>query len=139
MRMTPAQPLGTTATPRVLVIDDERSIREMFRDFLRVLGCRPECVASGVEALARFEPGQYDLILTDLMMPELSGLDVAAAIRDRDRTVPIVMITGSDFPRGKALEALGMVVLQKPITFEAFKTAIRSVLPAGAASAPTIS
>jgi CheY-like chemotaxis protein len=141
MKMTLARPVETTATasPRVLVIDDERSIREMYRDFLRMLGCRSDCVANGAEALAQFEPGRYDLILTDLVMPGLSGLDVAAAIRGRDRAVPIVMITGSDLTSGSGIEALDLVLLRKPIAFEAFKDAVRRLLavparPAGSAA-----
>jgi CheY-like chemotaxis protein len=131
MKMTLARPVETTATasPRVLVIDDERSIREMYRDFLRMLGCRSDCVANGAEALAQFEPGRYDLILTDLVMPGLSGLNVAAAIRGRDRAVPIVMITGSDLTSGSGIEALDLVLLRKPIAFEAFKDTIRRLLP----------
>jgi CheY-like chemotaxis protein len=138
--MTLAEPVQTpvTASPRILVIDDERSIREMYRDFLRMLGCRADCVATGVEALAQFEPGRYDLILTDLVMPGLSGFDVAAAIRDRDRAVPIVMITGSDITSGSGIEALDLVLLRKPIGFEVFKDAIRRLLtaPARSAAAP---
>jgi CheY-like chemotaxis protein len=127
--MTLAEPVNTAVTPRVLVIDDERPIREMFRDFLQVLGCQPDCVASGPEALAQFAPGRYDLVLTDFVMPELSGLEVAAAIRGRDRAVPIVMITGSTANLSGGLAALDVVLLHKPITFEIFKAAIHRALP----------
>jgi DNA-binding response OmpR family regulator len=136
MDMTLARPGDTTATgsPRVLVIDDERPVREMFRDFLRMLGCQPDCVASGAEALALFEPGRYDLILTDLVMPGLSGLELAVAIRARDRVLPILMITGSEITPGGGTEALGLVVLRKPIAFETFKGAVRGALAATARS-----
>ena len=135
--MTLARPGDTTptASPRVLVIDDERPVRDMFRDFLRVLGCQADCVANGAEALAQFEPGRYDLVLTDLVMPGLSWIEVAVAIRANDRSVPIVMITGSQITPGGGTEALGLVVLRKPIAFETFKAAIRGVLAGPARSA----
>jgi DNA-binding response OmpR family regulator len=134
METTLAQTMETTAavSPRILVIDDERPIRDMYRDFLRMLGYRSDCVGNGAEALAQFEPGRYDLIVTDLVMPGLSGLEVAAAIRGRDRAVPIVMITGSDLDSGNGIEALGLMLLRKPIGFDAFKETIRGLLDVAA-------
>jgi CheY-like chemotaxis protein len=84
--------------PRVLVIDDNASIREVVRSLLASFGYDCQTAADGAQGLARFDEGGWDLVLTDLAMPEMNGWEVAEAIRQRSSTIPIVLITGLTDP-----------------------------------------
>jgi CheY-like chemotaxis protein len=69
--------------PRVLVIDDDPSVREVVRYVFQDFGYEYETAADGPRGLARFDEGGWDLVLTDLGMPEMSGWAVVEAIRRR--------------------------------------------------------
>jgi DNA-binding NtrC family response regulator len=79
---------------RVLVIDDEPAIRESLHDLLTFEGgYTVELAETGTEGLAKLARSGYDLVLLDLMMPDMSGMDVLREVRERDRETPIFMIT----------------------------------------------
>ena len=80
---------------KVLVIEDEPQIREIFVEFLELLGHEADVAVDGREGLARFDPLVHKIVITDFLMPGLTGLEIAEAIRARSRTTPIVMISGS--------------------------------------------
>jgi signal transduction histidine kinase/ActR/RegA family two-component response regulator len=80
--------------PKILVVDDEDSVRELLRDLLENDGCRVYLAQGGREALGLFEAHQFDGIFTDVGMPGMSGWELAHAIRQRDETIPIAVITG---------------------------------------------
>jgi CheY-like chemotaxis protein len=69
--------------PRVLVIDDDPSVLEVVRYLLDAFGFECQTAVGGANGLARFGEGGWDLVLTDLAMPEMSGWDVIEAIRQR--------------------------------------------------------
>ena len=75
---------GSHHALKVLVIDDQPPLRHLFAAFLELLGHEVDLAADGREGLARFDPHVHQAVLTDFLMPELTGLDVAAAIRARD-------------------------------------------------------
>src|SRR5690606_11853600 len=58
----------------VLVVDDEEGVREVLRDVLEQLGCRVDEAANGVEAFSKVQKRAYNLVLTDLKMPEMDGI-----------------------------------------------------------------
>jgi CheY-like chemotaxis protein len=121
---------------KVLVIDDEPLIRDIFAECLELLGYEVDVAGDGREGLARFDPLVHELVVTDFLMPGLTGLDVAEAIRARGHTTPIVIISGSAELRDqrRAAEAAGVRFLRKPIAFAQFKAALAEVAePAGAA------
>lgn len=78
--------------PRVLVVDDDPSLAEMLTIVLRSEGYEPSVVRDGSRALVAFREVQPDLVLLDLMLPGLSGLDVCKQIRS-ESGVPIIMLT----------------------------------------------
>ncbi|MEA2621819.1 MAG: two-component system, OmpR family, response regulator RegX3 [Chloroflexota bacterium] len=86
----------------VLVVDDEPTIRETLAQTLEQDGLRVITAADGSEALERFRSEQPDLILLDLMLPELSGMEVCRIIR-RESAVPILMLTARDSELDKVL------------------------------------
>lgn len=79
---------------KILVVDDEESVRDLLRDLLEQEGCRVYLAPGAREALSLFEVHQFDGIFTDVGMPGMSGWELAHAIRQRDETVPIAVITG---------------------------------------------
>jgi DNA-binding response OmpR family regulator len=113
---------------KVLVIDDEPLIRDLFAEFLELLGYEADVAVDGREGLARFDPLVHEVVITDFLMPGLTGLEVAAAIRARSLTTPILMISGSAEPRAewRAAEA-GLRFLHKPIGFAQFRAALAEV------------
>ena len=80
--------------PKILVVDDEDAVRELLRDMLEAEDCRVYLAPGGREALGLFEVHRFDGIFTDVGMPGMSGWELAYAIRERDKTVPISVITG---------------------------------------------
>jgi DNA-binding NtrC family response regulator len=79
---------------KILVIDDELDIREGLHDLLTIEGgYSVELAQNGGEGLHKLEGSPYDLVLLDLMMPDMSGMDVLGNVRQRDRETPIFMIT----------------------------------------------
>jgi two-component system, OmpR family, response regulator MtrA len=78
--------------PRVLVVDDDSALAEMLGIVLRADGFDPSFVADGSRAMQAFRDTKPDIVLLDLMLPGLSGIDVCRAIR-ADSGVPIIMLT----------------------------------------------
>jgi signal transduction histidine kinase/ActR/RegA family two-component response regulator len=80
--------------PKILVVDDEEAVRELLRDLLESEGCRVYLAPGGREALSLFAVQEFDGIFTDVGMPGMSGWELAHAIRQRNESVPIAVITG---------------------------------------------
>jgi len=79
---------------KILVVDDEEVVRELLRDLLESEGCRVYLAPGGREALNLFGAQQFDGVFTDVGMPGMSGWELAHAIRERNETIPIAVITG---------------------------------------------
>jgi DNA-binding NtrC family response regulator len=83
----------TAPKGRILIIDDEEDIRESLETLLILEGYTVELAPLASAGLRRMEESTYDLVLLDLMMPDQSGMEVLAEVRQRDRTTPIFLIT----------------------------------------------
>ena len=81
-------------TGAVLVIDDEDPVRELVAEVLASQGHRVMTACGGREGLERFEAGQFDLVITDLGMPDITGWDVVRGVRARRPETPVVLVTG---------------------------------------------
>jgi CheY-like chemotaxis protein len=79
---------------RVLVVDDEVHVRQVLRDFLTTVGDEVATAASGTEALELVPTFQPDVVLVDMVMPGLSGVEVLDALRRAGVTVPVILISG---------------------------------------------
>jgi CheY-like chemotaxis protein len=117
------------ARPRVLVIDDDPNVRELVSELLGVFGLEVRDAASGTEALALFEASAYDLVVTDLAMPGMTGWGVIEAVRQHHPAPPVIMITGSastaDLARARQE---GVTLLLKPVMPEELKRAVERIL-----------
>lgn len=114
------QPTKSPPPLRVLAIDDEIWSRDTIKRLLSLKDHTVVTAETGREGIERFKEGAFDLVLTDRALPDMSGDDVAAAIRKLSKTVPIVMLTGF----GELMQYTGDVpdsidaLLPKPVTRE---------------------
>jgi CheY-like chemotaxis protein len=87
-------------TARILVIDDEEHLRNLLADILKTGGYQVKTAPHGKEGLTSFQEEQYDVVITDLGMPEMSGLEVAEEIKRIDPSTPVVLLTGLNVQLG---------------------------------------
>lgn len=118
----------------VLVVEDNVNLRHALVLQLHVLGIKADSAANGMEALRRVHDSQYDLILMDVQMPVMGGLEATAAIRNfeqnEDRApVPIVAVTGGGSTKEKCLQAGMNAYYKKPMLLDELKTLIRESAP----------
>ena len=129
-----AHPLRTSAPVlRVLVVDDDVAVREALADLLRLQHHEVAVAEDGTEALERFHSGSFDVVMTDLVMPGMSGWEVAKAIKVAHPEVRVVLVTGTavDVPTD-ALQARGVdAIVAKPVGFEELETVMASVCRSG--------
>ena len=114
--------------PRVLVVDDERHVRGLLSELLRVWGCEADVAATGTEGLMLFKQKSYDLVLTDYVMPGCSGLELIENVRNKDATVGVIMLTGSGAELDSQGRRLGFTLLRKPLQIDQLEKAVRQAL-----------
>jgi len=123
--------------PQVLVVDDEPNIRELVQVALKFHGCSVTTAATGKEALRRAGAGQPDLIVLDVMLPDLDGFEVCRRLRAAGNEVPVIFLTArdtsSDTVTGLALG--GDDYVTKPFSVEALVARVRAVLRRASRSA----
>ena len=114
----------------ILVVDDEPLVRDLLVQFLSLRGYRTLGVKDGPEALSMVEHTPPDLILLDLFMPGMDGVEVLRQLRHREYTGGVIIITGShDEERLDEAWAVGpQEVIGKPIDLEQLLTSIQLVL-----------
>jgi GAF domain-containing protein/CheY-like chemotaxis protein/anti-sigma regulatory factor (Ser/Thr protein kinase) len=126
-----AAPLAIPPTPRrILLIDDDAPIREVIADILREDGHQVEEAGHGRDGLARMRDGvAFDLVITDLGMPEVTGWDIIRAAKSQQPPMPIGLVTGwGDDPDGRPADcARPDFVLAKPVTHAALRLALGRV------------
>ena len=106
------------STGRVLVIDDEKSLRLTFAEFLAGDGFQVETAASYDQARQRLEQGRYDVVISDILLGDHSGIDLLRVLHETDPACPVIMVTG--YPNlDSAAEAVRLGAfdyLSKPVT-----------------------
>lgn len=78
----------------ILIIDDDENIRNILEEMLNYSGHTVVVAHGGRDGIEKFEPGRFDMVFTDLGMPEISGWDVAREIKNKDKSIPLVLISG---------------------------------------------
>ncbi|MGH3343599.1 MAG: response regulator [Carbonactinosporaceae bacterium] len=114
---------------RVLVVDDDATVAEVVARYLQRDGHTVECVTDGSQALRRFAATRFDLVVLDLMLPGIDGLEVCRLMRAR-RPVPVVMLTalGEETDRVVGLETGADDYITKPFSPREVALRVRSVL-----------
>jgi CheY-like chemotaxis protein len=114
------KPDAQTASLSVLVVDDEEFVRETLAEMLEDLDHRVVTVEGGREALQKISDGDFDLVFTDLAMPEMDGWETARAIRKSHPGLPVVLVTGygatAQPPSGEQDLVAG--IIGKPFDFD---------------------
>jgi GAF domain-containing protein/CheY-like chemotaxis protein len=126
-----ADPTAGAETPRgasVLVIDDEADVRDLVADVLAAHGHRITVASGGREGLARFEAGNYDVVLTDLGMSDLDGWEVARAIKSSRGDTPVLLLTGGADPADSAASTLVNGILRKPFGLDELAATVAAAL-----------
>ena len=121
--------VSTQAPLRILIVDDDDSVREILADFVSCLGHEALVAANGGDGIARYEREHPDIVVTDLVMPRLSGWDVIAHVRRLDPRARIVIVTGaaSSADVARARDA-SVGLLQKPIRVADLDAALRAAV-----------
>ena len=80
--------------PRILIVDDEVSVREILAEGLKVYGFETVTAGNAAAALELFRAGSFDLVLSDIEMPEMTGIQLLKKLKAGDREIDVVMVTG---------------------------------------------
>ena len=112
----------------VLVIDDEPDVRDLVADMLASSGHRVTVASGGREGLARLRERAYDLVLTDLAMPDVGGWEVARAVKTVRRDIPVLLLTGLADPVESPASGLVDGILRKPFGVDELADAVATAL-----------
>jgi PAS domain S-box-containing protein len=136
------QPVADAKRRRALVIDDERGIAELLAEMLTRDGFSVQIAMNGKDALAELARHSYDLILSDVRMPELDGPALLRRLQSDWPTMAdrLIFVTGDTLGLGggSVLDKLGRPVVEKPITRDDLRRAVNRTLAGGAAPASVV-
>ena len=115
----------------ILVVDDEPLVCETVRMVLQLDGHVVESATSGAQALALFEPGKFDVVITDFFMPAMAGDTLAAEIKVRAPAQRVLMLTAypEKFQRDRVLTVID-ILIGKPFEIGALRDSINTCLSA---------
>ncbi len=120
----------TTAKPHVLVVDDDRAVRDSLRRSLEFNGYQVSMASDGAEALATIGGLKPDVVVMDVMMPRLDGIEATRALRSAGQDVPILVLTARDAigDRVDGLDAGADDYLTKPFALQELLARLRALL-----------
>jgi CheY-like chemotaxis protein len=114
----------------ILVVDDEPGIRTMVQFELSQQGYDIVTAESGVRALEVLAARPVDMVLTDMRMPLMDGLDLVINIREKNTALPIVLMTGFVEDRVRKVQEYNLsATLQKPFTIDQLSDVVHKILP----------
>lgn len=115
---------------RLLVIEDEEEVREVIGEVLRLAGYEVALAANGLQALSLWREGRFDLTITDIAMPRMSGWEVVRAIREIEPDARIILLTGwgAEIVASPDHEGQADAVLTKPIRAQELTNIVREIL-----------
>ena len=115
---------------RIMIIEDDEEMRSLLKDFFEEEGFETDSVSNGVDALRMFSEDHFDLVITDIRMPGLTGLDILPRIRRLKPETPVIVMTayGSDDVRRRAFERGATTYLEKPIQLSKLRSVIREMV-----------
>jgi CheY-like chemotaxis protein len=129
----------TTSQKTVLIIEDEGDAAELFAEMMRVSGFRVLKTSSSAPAITMMTAEKPDVVLLDIMMPDISGLDILRQMRaDPELTnIPVVVVSAKSMPADikNGMEAGASTYLTKPVGFLELKEAVERALGNQAAAA----
>ena len=118
--------MTTDSKGRLLVVDDEPALLDIYSTLLSHEGYTVDTAGNGREALARLHDAEYDVVLSDIVMPDTNGVELLRAVRGSNLDTPVILVTGSPTVETavEALELGALRYLVKPVTAEALAKAV---------------
>ena len=114
---------------RALLIDDDEGVRSVIHDIVTSFGYVTDAAPNGPEGLALFEKNLYDVVLTDLLMPGMTGWEVLQALRRMDPKIPVVIVTGANiWADDYRILQPAVALVRKPVDMRILETALLRVL-----------
>ncbi len=114
---------------RALLIDDDKGVRNALHDVVTSFGFVTDAAANGPEGLALFEKNPYDVVLTDLLMPGMTGWEVLQALRRLDPKIPVVIVTGASvWADDYGILQPAVALVRKPVDMRVLETALSRLL-----------
>lgn len=122
---------------KILIVEDDRSLLELLRHILESDGHMPVLADNGKAGLQWLKEVRVDLALLDLMLPDMNGMEICAAIKENPRTrgIPVIILTGNDSNNARikaGTEVSADLFLNKPIEPNDLKSAVRKMLDSSA-------
>jgi DNA-binding NtrC family response regulator len=116
----------------ILFVDDDPNLQKMVEIFLRTTDYHLSFAKNGRTALKMYQEGSFDLILTDIQMPEMDGITLVREINKLDKSIPIIIISafGKKSMAQKAIAEGASKILDKPFDSQALIGIIKELLPA---------
>ncbi len=115
-----------TKNIKVLYVEDEKEVREQTQRFLNHYFKEIVVSFDGQEAWEEFQKTNFDLIISDLKMPKMSGTELIKKIKETSPSLPIIAMSGLSSNNG--IEPEGTIKLTKPVSIEAFEKALEKAL-----------
>jgi DNA-binding NtrC family response regulator len=115
----------------VLIVEDNPFVLRLVAERMRTLGLEPICAADGSEASQRVANQSFSLIITDLDVPVVTGLQLLGVMHDRQPDAPIVVLAPGECPFAKEAKELGaQCLLTKPFSMQQLENVVRTLLDA---------
>jgi len=130
--------LGSSGGPdlkdiRILVVDDDMGICRSIEEMLAAEGCVVDTASDGAEGLRKIEASQFDVVLTDVVMPEMDGYELYSAVRERFPNLPVLMMTAFHYDKDHIIKrskrkGLKDVLFKKPVDPDRLRRVIRETV-----------
>jgi len=132
--------MTTHEEPRILVVDDDPAVTSLLRRGFAYEGYHVDTAASGAEALRLAMERPPALVVLDIMMPGMDGLEVCRRLREADRSLPILMLTAKDVPADQVigLETGADDYVTKPFNFDVLLARVKALLRRGTHQEPDV-
>jgi DNA-binding NtrC family response regulator len=118
---------------RVLVVDDDMGICRSIEEMLAAEGCVVDTAGDGAEGLRKIESSNFDVVLTDVVMPEMDGYELYTAVRERYPNLPVLMMTAFHYDKDhiikrSKIKGLKDVLFKKPVDPDRLRRVIRETV-----------
>ena len=118
-----------TEAKTILIIEDDLDVLSAFVKHFKYLGYDVMIATDGMEGLKKIDDGGYDLVITDIVMPFVSGVGVVTTIKSKRPDIPVIAITGfGKEPEAAAMERKADIVLPKPVKMAILKEHVEALL-----------
>jgi len=118
-----------TQKKTILIIEDDPDVLSTLIKQLEYFGYKVITASDGMEGMRKLDAGGYDLVITDIVMPFISGVGVVTALKEKMPHIPVIVITGyGKKPEAAAMEQKADIVLAKPVKMSVLKDTIENLL-----------